>query len=102
MRCSQPHGLPGKAEEFLAQKAFRMNCCPICKRDDGYKKEAIGTYGMSDEITLYRYFLVDGSTADEYVQHTVWSSGPMIWLGLAWMGVAFEWTEKELEEGEGN
>lgn len=105
MRCTQPYGLPTHAEEFLKRNAVRLNHCHHCKRYDGYKREVIGEYGMLGEFELYRYTLLDGTTADEYVQYTVWSSGPMIWLALIkWKDANFEWSEKEmdLELGEQN
>lgn len=102
MRCSQPQGLPVEAIEFLDKNAVKINQCQHCHRHDGYQKEAIGTHGMFDELSLYRYTLSDGRTADEYIQHTVWSSGPMEWLGLRWGSATFEWTKEELDEGEGS
>jgi hypothetical protein len=89
-----------EAIEFLNKNAFRLDQCPICKRNSGYKKEAIGTYGMVDELTLYRYTLLDGSTADEFVQDEIWDSGPMIWLGLRWKDSEFRWADKEIEDND--
>ncbi len=40
---------------------------------------------MFDDLVLYEYPLLDGEvfvTAKEYVQMEIWSSSPMIWLGL--------------------
>lgn len=101
MRCSQPYGLPPKAIEFLNKNAFKLDQCPICKRNSGYKKEIIGTYGMFDELTLYRYILLDGNIAEEFIQEEIWNSGPMIWLGLTWKDAKFKWADKEINDGGG-
>ncbi len=98
MRCSQPYGLPPAAQDFLDKNAFRLDQCPVCKRNSGYKKESIGTYGMFDELVLYRYTLLDGSTAEEFVQDEIWDSGPMIWLGLKCKDSEFRWADKEIND----
>lgn len=98
MRCSQPYGLPDHAEEFLSDNASRVDQCPHCERHDGYRKEVIGTYGMFDELELYRYTLLDGSTADEFVQGEIWSSGPMIWLALKWKDADFRWPTSAIKQ----
>lgn len=97
-RSSQPRGLSDGAEEFLRTNAVKVNVCRHCHRNDGYKREVIGTYGMFDELELYRYTLLDGSTADECVQYTIWSSGPIIWLGLTWKNTGFWWPEDQMKE----
>lgn len=98
MRCSQPQGLPAIAEEILRANAVKVNQCKHCQRHDGYQRESIGEYGMFDELILFRYILVDRSTADEFIQHSIWSSGPMIWLGLRWKDSEFVWLEEEMQE----
>ena len=98
MRCSQPQGLPAHAEEFLRDNAVRVNECQHCQRHDGYQREVIGKYGMFDELDLYRYTLLDGSTADEFVQEEMWSSGPMIWLALKWKNTDFRWSSKAVDQ----
>lgn len=97
MRCSQPYGLTPEALMFLSQNARKIDHCSHCGRYDDHPKTEIGTYGMQDELGLYRHTLSDGRTADEYVQHEVWSSGPMIWLGLQCGDVKFEWEEEDME-----
>jgi hypothetical protein len=82
MRCSQPMGLPDKAIAFLDAHALKVNICPVCCRHDGYETIEIGSYGMFGEQTLNRYTLADGGKADEFIQHEVWDSGPVTWLGL--------------------
>lgn len=96
MRCSQPQGLPSEAEKFLRNNAVALNYCLHCGRHDGYKKEVIDTCGMFEDVSLYRYTLLDGSTADEFVQHCVCDSGPMEWLGLNWGGIRFLWPKEAL------
>jgi len=98
IRCSQPQGLPSRAEEFLENNVVRVNQCPHCERHDGYKHEVIGTYGMFDELELYRYTLLDGSIADEFIQAEIWSAGPMIWLGLKWKETNFIWENQAIKE----
>jgi len=95
MRCSQPQGLPVEALEFLDKNAVKLNQCLHCYRHDGYKKKIIGHYGMFDELPLHRYTLLNGETIEEYVQETMWSSGPIIWLALKWKdGATFMWAER--------
>jgi hypothetical protein len=91
MRCSQPQGLPKCAEEFLTTNAVKVNECPQCGRYGDYERKIIGTYGMFDELELYRYTLRDGTTIDEFIQEEIWDSGPMIWLALRWKDTTFEW-----------
>ena len=93
MRLSQPQGLPIKAMDFLGKNAVKVNQCPHCHRHDvGYQRKVIGMYGMYDEIELYQYTLKDGSIAYEYIQDTVWISGPIIWLALKWKSINFVWS----------
>ena len=102
IRCSQPMGLPDKARAFLESHALKVNTCPVCCRHDGYDKVEIGNYGMFDELVLNRYFLANGGTADEFIQHEVWDSGPMTWLGLRVFcedgdaGYVLSWSNEEL------
>lgn len=98
IRCSQPQGLPLEAVEFLKDNAVKINQCTCCYRHDGYQKEVVDTCGMFDDIDLYCYTLVDGSTATEFVQEELWSSGPMIWIGLKWQGSEFKWASSEIVE----
>lgn len=98
MRCSQPMGLTAEAEKFLKENAVKLNECPHCHRCDGYKREVIDTCGMCGDVDLHRYTLLDGSTAYEFVQHCVWSSGPMEWFGLRTKNTQFLWSEESLEQ----
>ena len=97
IRCSQPQGLPDKAIEFLKNFAKTINQCPHCDRHDGYKRAIVGKYGMFDELNLHRYTLNDGSTVDEFIQHEIWDSGPMIWLGLKWKNTDFRWPNEAIQ-----
>jgi len=102
IRCSQPMGLPDKARAFLESHALKVNTCPVCCRHDGYNKVEIGNYGMFDELVLNRYFLANGGTADEFIQHEVLDSGPMTWLRLkvfcedGTAGCVLSWSHEEL------
>ena len=96
MRYSQPQGLPTSAEEFLRTNAVRVNECQHCHKHDGYQRKVIGQYGMSDELDLYEYTLMDGSVAKEFIQREDWDSGPIIWLGLTWKDAKFEWADSEM------
>lgn len=98
IRCSQPQGLPDTANEFLRVNAVKVNLCPHCHRSDGYQREEIDTYGMFEELRLYRYTLDDGRTADEFIQHEVWDCGPMTWLGLRCGDTVFEWDAEDIEQ----
>ena len=99
MRCSQPMGLPLEAITFLEKFAIKKNLCSTCKRHDGYESVDTGNkYGMFMEFSLLRYMLIDGRTAEEYVQYCIWESGPMEWLGLKVSdGTVFEWPESTFE-----
>ena len=96
MRCTQMIGMCSSAKEYLDKHAKRVNCCKECGRDDGFVVEQIGSIGMFNEVPLNRYYLKDGSWANEFEQHCLWSSGPMIWLGLRLKdGTEFKWNEIE-------
>jgi len=98
MRCSQPQGLPSEAIAFLEENAIRIDLCPHCGRDDGYMKKHIGSIGMFDDVPMYEYNLKNGDIAVEYVQEEIWSSGPMIWLGLKVGDKKFEWKKEDIKE----
>jgi hypothetical protein len=98
MRCTQPMGLPLKAETFLHNNAERLDVCDHCGRDSGFKTEVIDRIGMFEDLPLLRYTLKDGTQATEYVQTEIWSSGPMIWLGLRTIQQNFEWDKSEITE----
>lgn len=55
------------------------------KRGSNVKRVPSGriTYGMfEEEIPLYEYHFPDGRILSEYIQETIWSSGPCIFVAL--------------------
>jgi len=101
-RSSQPMGLPKKALEFLAANAVKLGYCEHCKRCSGYEQEEIGQTGMCGDVPVFRFKLVNGSFAEEFVQEEVWSSGPMMWFGLKIHGGPdILWGEAEIAESVG-
>ena len=97
MRCSQPYGLPKEAEQYLKEYAVKFNYCEHCARHDGYKTEKTDKYyGMYDEFPLKKYKLKNGEFAEEFVQYSIWSSGPMEWLGLKTPEGDITWNQQEI------
>ncbi len=102
MRCDQFIGLSLAANEFLDS---RKQICGCCKQAVALTMEQIGHYeGMfMDEYPLRRYKFIGGS-ADEFLQASPWSSGPMFFLGLRVYNLGRElikviqWAEQEIEE----
>jgi len=103
MRCDQFMGLPIEAEAFLEANQVVKICSECGHRT--LPSEVIGHYEgvFENEYPLSRRPLQDGGYADEFHQGTVWSSGPMLFLGLRVYdtnGVliqTFEWSEEEIE-----
>lgn len=84
MRCTQWIGLSSRSRE-LASAAVS---------EDTYSH----TYGMFDEeLPLTRYVLEDGRALEEYVEHEIWSSGPMLYTALrdTTTGESFGWEPGE-------
>lgn len=99
MRQSQPQYLSTEANTFLNENAICTDKCEKCHRHSGFEFTVIGKYGMFDELSLKRYKLKDGRTASEFEQAEIWSSGPMIWLGLRTSdGIEFKWDEEDIRE----
>jgi hypothetical protein len=101
MRCDQFMGLPKEARDFLERYQEVPDPCPHCNRPFLPKIEEIGTYfGMfSDEYPLSRHFLKNGCTADEFLQASPWSSGPVHFLGLKVSdGTVFEWAQEDIDK----
>lgn len=99
MREDQPKGLPPAACAFLSEYEIQPACCSECKRPYPLPLKVIGSYEGFNDHNLYQYQLQDGRTADEYLQATPWSSGPMFFLGLKVSdGTILAWTEEEIEE----
>jgi hypothetical protein len=68
-------------------------------------KEKCATYGMFDELELYKYLTNEGEIIyREVVQFEPWSSGPMCFLAFERVsdGKLFSfWTEEEVRENGG-
>jgi hypothetical protein len=97
IRCTQDFGLSKAAREFLDTHAILVNHCSHCGRFDGYKHDEGEPYGMFDELRLKLYHLSDGKVAKEYIQESIWDSGPMIFLGLIVSdGTMISWSEEEI------
>jgi hypothetical protein len=105
MRCDQIFGLPIGAIEFLRKYEVQPEACPHCKRPFDRKPDVCGYYlGMFDDpYNLYRHLLVDGRTAEEFVQADPWSSGPCMFLGLrvydtnADLENEFLWSQEDID-----
>lgn len=101
IRMDQPQGLPPEAHSFLATNEIEPKVCPHCKRPYPLERGVIGSYeGMfGTEYPLHKRVLKDGRIAEEFLQATIWSSGPMFFLGLKMSnGTVFEWSDEELEQ----
>jgi len=95
MRCSQIMGLSDGARKFL-KKGEKLLWTDHIRRvfPDGSEEEEVyehcaveirpgeGSYGMFHEFEFDEFVFPDGTVYEEYVQHEVWSSGPMIWLAI--------------------
>ena len=101
MRSTQLQGLNKDAELLLKEKGVWVECTDVILRKFANGHEETFTvnnivinpkiivesydcfYGMFDEkFSLSRYAFPDGEIIEEYVQETVWSSGPCIFLAL--------------------
>ncbi len=103
MRCDQPMGMTEAAEEYLKKYRKPARICPCCNqnmiRDDvvTYDEYQVA-FGDGDGYPLHKYTLANGFLAEEYLQDTVWSSGPCFFLGL----VVFHSINKEGERDTGS
>ncbi len=98
-RSDQNAGLTSEARNWLKDYAVKPKICPECGHPEPLLLEKIGTYSGFNEYPLYRHQLVNGYFADEFLQCTPWSSGPMLFLGLRVSdGIEFTWTDDEIEE----
>ena len=74
-----------KLYETFFSKGYEAAIKRFCKTET-FKTESLNipVLGMFDEEVhiLQRYYLKTGKYVDEYVQATVWSSGPVIFLAL--------------------
>lgn len=102
MRMDQFEGLPASAKAFLKENEVPQKVCECCERPFPRDLEIIEHfYGMfGDKYPLHRHQLKNGSCADEFLQATEFSSGPMFFLGLRLLASLFEfkWSEAEIEE----
>lgn len=98
MRYDQPQGLPLAAKAFL-DEFEKLEYCEKCGRPEPRQLEVIGKCKGFDDHPLHRHQLKIDGTADEFLQATLWSSGPMFFLGLQVSdGQRFVWTEEEIEQ----
>lgn len=100
-RSDQHIGLTKEAINFLKDYEIKPRVCSECGRPHYVKLEKIDTFsGMFDtEYSLHRHYLIDDLYADEFLQCSPWSSGPMFFIGLKVSdGRKFLWTEDEIEE----
>lgn len=107
MRSDQLIGLSAEADEFLAANELVPEPCPHCKRGYGPTTEPTGLKysGMfGQEYDLFNHKLKSERFAEEYLQASPWSSGPMFFLGLKvydFDGTEirdFKWTEEEIQK----
>ncbi len=98
-RSDQPIGITSEARNWLKNNEIRGEVCPTCWHPHPVSLEKIGTYSGYNEYSLYRHKLTNGHYADEFLQCTPWSSGPVFFLGLRVSdGTEFTWTEDEIEK----
>lgn len=119
MRCDQYVGLNERAAALVAGEKVLIytetvlrtfpdgstqRIGPLEVRGSNVIREVIGTIaGAYDDVAgeLFRYRFADGRVYDEFVQETIWSSGPMYYVALldvdAGAAVAESlWTHEEL------
>lgn len=99
IRMDQFIGLTDAAQEFLRENEAYGGMCPTCKQSLPRILQQVGSFtGMFDqEYPLFQHTLKDGCTADEFLQTSPWSSGPMFFLGLRVSdGREFLWAEEEI------
>ena len=85
MRCDQPMGITEEAEKFLKEHRQPLRQCVCCGQSISNREVLVyGEYeGMfGEQYPLHIYKLKGGLVAEEYLQDTVWSSGPCFFLGL--------------------
>lgn len=101
IRFTQPQGICPNARNFLNDNRARTRCCSHCGRYDLVPPEHIGSFSglCGEEFPLYRYSLVGGGWAEEYVQEECWDSGPVIFLGLRTQdGKRFLWDNETINK----
>lgn len=107
MRCTQFYGLTDEAEKFLEEFCIKeaASHCPHCNGPIGNKlksevyrdEKEVGMF--DDGPSLRQYFLKDGRIFREIIQHTVWSSGPCVYLCLQDENGSdlFKWPQNDME-----
>lgn len=102
MRMDQFEGLSANAIAFLKKHEVFQKICKCCKRSFPRDLEIIGYfYGMSGVMyPLHRHRFKGGGYADEFLQATEYSSGPMFFLGLTFEDGSkrFTWSQAKIEE----
>jgi len=108
MRCYQEIGLTPEAHEWIDKNANQVPCqqCPKCGEVITWKYDyrVYETQEMfyNDGPALKEFKLKDGRIAQEVVQCSPWSSGPMAFFCLEVENPdgtrerMFEWTDEEI------
>jgi len=100
MRTDQYIGLSRRAKDWLDKNRKPPVVCKMCNTPTPMKPEVIGVYeGMfGNKYNLHRHQLKHGY-ADEFLQASPWSSGPMFFIGLRINeGIELRWTDSEIRE----
>lgn len=100
-RSDQYVGLTDEAQQFLRDNEVGYEMCPHCGQImAGTTSEVIEHFtGMfGNEYDLRKHYLYDGREADEFLQCSPWSSGPVFFIGLELSdGQEMIWTDDEIE-----
>lgn len=106
MRCDQFMGLPPDADQFLHEHAIKPKRCVACNQVIPPKLEVIEWYGgmFGEQFPLHRIPLKGGGYAEEFLQASPWSSGPIFFHGLrvyargtGTLVTTFTWPDEELD-----
>ncbi len=82
---------------FLEKYEVKGEECLECGHVEHVKLQKIGDVHGFDDYSLFRHHLVNGDYADEFLQATEWSSGPMFFIGLRVCdGKEFIWLDEEI------
>lgn len=99
-RSNQLVGLTDEARQFLLENEIEPDICECCKRPFPRELEQISSvFGYWDEeFPLHRHFLKNGTVANEFHQETVYSSGPIIFIGLKCDDREFLWSQDDINK----
>ena len=107
-RSTSYYGLPAKATKFLQEnvETYTHKFNGVYGEGSAVKavEKKIGVCGMCDEHDIVKYKLKDNPIlysskwAEEFVQETIFDSGPCIFVGLKVGGKSFLWTRKQIEK----